>query len=78
MRVPWDPTVIGSDFAKGRGRWPGQGMCEQKAYTCECARPAGQTDQFCSGAETCRVQGDVMGLEVGKGQEGLTLSGFFL
>ena len=53
-------------------------MHEQKAYKYECAWSAGQTDQLCSGAETCCVQGDVMGLEVGKGQEGLSLSGFFL
>lgn len=70
--------MIGSDFPKVRGRWPGQGMHEQKAYKYECAWSAGQTDQLCSGAETCCVQGDVMGLEVGKGQEGLSLSGFFL
>lgn len=39
-----------------------------------------ERDQLCPGAETCCVQGDVMGPEAGKvreSQEGLSLPGFF-
>lgn len=57
MRVPWDPSVIGSDFAKGRGRWPGQGMHERKAYKCEYARLAGQMDQFAPGLKHAASRG---------------------
>lgn len=53
-----------------------RGMLEQKPCQCERALPARGMDQLCPGPETCCVQWDVMGL--GKGQEGFSLSRFFL
>lgn len=73
----WDPTVVGSDFAKQRGQAAQtEGTQEQKACGYEHACPHGQLAQLGPRLEHAGpVGGDgTRGWEGGKGQEALSLS----